>query len=220
MYKNNDSPKHDITPDSFDKFLEIKYNINNEWSTLKYQYRTVNRYEVDGNVPASKIYELHEIGIDAKAKFTGKARKQANMGICELDNTTLFANSQVNQSTDPYFKNFSGDRSKLVLLKEDRLFSNAYKSVGNRANTYVDSESKFFEYAADICSDGKPHTLKILSEKCMCPSCKQVMMQFSKQFPDVDIQVVSGRTDREVTKHGEFWNKRVKYRKKKETDAS
>lgn len=207
QYKKYQKVLDDITPDSFDKFLEIKYNNTKGWGLLKHQYRVVNSYENNaGKMPASKIYELHEIGIDAKAKFTGKARKQANMGVCELDGTILFANSQVNQSTDPYFKNFSGDSSKLVLLKEDRLFSNSYKSVGNRSNTYVDSESKFFEYTADICSDGKPHTLKILSEKCMCASCRAVMEDFKKQFPNVTLEVVSGRADRTKGNKNKPWN--------------
>lgn len=208
QYKKYQKVLDDIAPESFDNFLEIKYNSDaREWGLLKHQYRVVNSYEHNaGKMAASKIYELHEVGIDAKVKFTGKARKQANMGVCELDGSVLISNSQANKTIDPYYKNFKGNKSQLILLKDDRIFEDTYFTVGNRVETHVDSEAKIFEYSADICADGKKHTLKILSEKCMCESCRAVMAEFQKKFPNVTLEVVSGRADRVQHNKNKPWD--------------
>lgn len=197
QYKKYQKVLDDIAPDSFDKFLEIKYNNIDNWGLLKHQYRVVNSYEHNaGKMSASKIYELHEIGINAKANFTGRARKQANMGVCEFDGDIFLSNSQVNYTDTDAYKNYKGDKSKLILQKSPLTFEKTYISVGKRSDTYVDSEAKFFEYASSICADGKKHTLKILSEKCMCSSCRAVMVEFQKKYPNATLEVVSGRADR------------------------
>lgn len=208
QYKKYQKVLDDIAPDSFDKFLEIKYNNTESWGLLKHQYRVINSYEPNsGKMAASKIYELHETGVDAKVKFTGKARKQANIGVCEFDGTILFANSQVNDTVDAGYKNFKGDSSQIVLLKtKEKVFEKTYCPVGSRVDPSVDSEAKIFEYAADICSDGEQHTLKILSEKCMCASCSAVMAEFQKKYPNVTLEVVSGRADRVKGNKNKPWD--------------
>ena len=44
-------------PKTFDKFQDLKYNDVSKWNELKYAYRTVNRYEIEGGVPIEKIIE-------------------------------------------------------------------------------------------------------------------------------------------------------------------
>ena len=41
----------ELAPKTLDEFIEIKYNDIDRWKTLNYQYRTVNRYEINGDVP-------------------------------------------------------------------------------------------------------------------------------------------------------------------------
>lgn len=60
----------------------------------------------------------------------------------------------------------------------------------------MDSEAKLFEYAADIAKDGKEHTINMLSEKCMCDSCLGVMKQFKEKYPNVTVNVVSNKKER------------------------
>ena len=60
----------------------------------------------------------------------------------------------------------------------------------------VDSEYKFFEYASIIADDNKKHSMKILSERNMCKSCRSVMDEFKEKYPLVDVDVVSHREDR------------------------
>ena len=48
-----------------------------------------------------------------------------------------------------------------------------------------------FEYAASVAEDGKEHTLNLLSERCMCESCRGVMQQFKENFPNVKVNIVS-----------------------------
>lgn len=44
----------DVIPESFEDFQKIKYESSDTWKQLKYQYQTVNRYEVNGNVSTEK----------------------------------------------------------------------------------------------------------------------------------------------------------------------
>lgn len=72
----------------------------------------------------------------------------------------------------------------------------------------MDSEAKLFEYAADIAKDGKEHTINMLSEKCMCDSCLGVMKQFKENYPNVTINVVSNKRERNEENKGQPWKKR------------
>lgn len=74
----------------------------------------------------------------------------------------------------------------------------------------MDSEAKLFEYAADIVDDGKKHTIQILSEKCMCESCLGIMEQFKEKYPDVEVNAVSNKKERDVINHGKPWKHRQK----------
>ncbi len=51
---------------TLEEFLNIKYNKEADWENLKYRYRTVNRYEVDGDVSAEKIIELDNAAYKTK----------------------------------------------------------------------------------------------------------------------------------------------------------
>ena len=48
-----------------------------------------------------------------------------------------------------------------------------------------DSEAKLFEYVALIAEDGKEHVINLLSERCMCESCRNVMWQFKEKHRNV-----------------------------------
>ena len=71
------------------------------------------------------------------------------------------------------------------------LFTGTAKRKGNIAVMEFDSEAKLFEYAASAAGDGKEHTLNLLSERCMCESCRGVMQQFKENFPNVKVNAVS-----------------------------
>lgn len=72
----------------------------------------------------------------------------------------------------------------------------------------MDSEAKLFEYAADIAKDGKEHTINMLSEKCMCDSCLGVMKQFKEKYPNVKVNVVSNKKERNEKNKGKPWENR------------
>ncbi|MDO5133681.1 MAG: deaminase domain-containing protein [Eubacteriales bacterium] len=155
-----------------------------------------------------KILQLDDIAFNGKkGLFTGKAKRKANIAVMELDGKTFFANSQATNDTDPAYYNFKGDKSSLVLMKPDgeRRFNTL--EIGH--DRKVDSEAKLFEYLADIAEDGKPYSVNMLSERCMCDSCRGVMNQFQEKYPNVTINVVSGRKDRSERNNNNPW----KYRK-------
>lgn len=176
---------------------------------MKHNYRVVNSYEINaGSMTPQKILQLDDIAFNGKkGLFTGKAKKKANIAVMEMDGTIFFANSQATNHTDPAYYNFKGDKSSLVLMKPDgeRKFNTL--EIGH--DRKVDSEAKLFEYLADIAEDGELHSVNMLSERCMCDSCRGVMEQFQERYPNVTINVVSGRKDRLERNKNNPW----KYRK-------
>lgn len=141
----------------------------------------------------SKIVELHDFAVDCKAKLTGKARKSANIGVMEFDGEVYIASSQINNVDDPAYINYSGDKSKIVL---SQLLPNFHPFQVGKYPGKVDSEYKFFEFASRKAADGKKHSLRILSEKNMCKSCRSVMNEFMEKHSNVELEVVSHREDR------------------------
>ena len=86
--------------------------------------------------------------------------------------------------------------NRLVELKNGRrfIYTDVQKSGGEiRGNTYYDTEAKLFEYFADLYEQKPFRSITMLSERGMCDSCKGVMEQFKKQFPDVTVNVVSNK---------------------------
>lgn len=188
---------------TFEEFMDIKYNRPEEWADLKRRYRVVNSYEMNaGSMTPEQIYDLDRDAFHTKQEFTGKARRQANMAIMELDGEVYYGNSQANGMTDAAYYNFQGDRLRLVLQTKDPLFTTTV--VGSHLRD-IDSEAKLLEYAARIAQDGQPHTINLLSEKCMCESCRGVLQQFEGMFPNVQINVVSNRADRAATNRNRPW---------------
>ena len=74
----------------------------------------------------------------------------------------------------------------------------------------VDSEAKLFEYAAKVAKDGKQHVLNLLSERCMCESCCEVMRQFMKAYPNVTINVVSNSKEKSLKNKNRPWAGRTR----------
>ncbi len=206
-YKNVLGSKN--MPKTLEKFKEMKYNEPKKWNTLKHNYRIVNSYEDNsGKMEVSKILELDQKAFDIKTKqFTGKAKRKGNIAVMELDGDFKIANSQVDSINEQLYKNFSGEKSQVVCLKSERKFTTI--PVGKRKETEVDSEAKLFEYAADIVKDGKKHKINLLSEKSMCDSCLGVMKQFKGKYPNVEVNAVSNKRERNAKNHGKPWRYRT-----------
>lgn len=174
--------------------MELKYNDKTEYGKLKHAYRIVNQYENNsGNMEPMDIVRLHDNAVECKAKFTGKARKNANMGIMELDGKTYIANSKVDSVSDPAYVNYKGDKSRIILKPENSTFHPF--EVGNH-NRNVDSEYKMLEYASSIINDNQEHSLKMLSERTMCTSCESVMKEFCKKHQNVKVEVISHKKEK------------------------
>ena len=200
----------DLVPGSIDAFQEMKYNNISAWNSMKHDYRIVNSYEINaGSMTPQKILQLDDIAFSGKkGLFTGKAKSSANIAVMELDGVTYYANSRATYETDWAYKNFKGNKDSLILMKsdEERKFSTLFIGTHDRR---VDSEAKLFEYAADIADDGEHHTIRLLSERCMCDSCLGVMRQFQNQYSNVKVDAASGRRDRAEKNKNNPW----KYRK-------
>ena len=209
-------------PKNLDEFQKIKYNDNEKWNILKYNYRVVNSYEDNlGSMDKMKIVELDDFAFKIKTHgFTGKAKNKANIAVMEMDGKIKIANSQLDKLNDPAFVNFKYDEvnkilantnmgkittDNLVLKKETPEFKTF--EVGSHSRE-MDSEAKLFEYAADVAKDGKQHTINILSEKCMCDSCLGVMEQFKNKYPNVRVNAVSNRKSRNEINKGKPWKNR------------
>lgn len=183
----------DYMPETFEKFSEIKYNNKEEYSKLKHAYRIANQYEHNsGNMDPMKIVELHDEAVRNKSLLTGNARKQGNIGIMDLDGELYYASSKIGDKSSAWYNNFKGDKTRLVVSPEKETFE--WKTINHPRN--VDSEFKLFEFAAQIVKDGKPHKLELLSEKAMCKSCRGVMEQFKRRYPNVDVTATSHKTEK------------------------
>ena len=68
-------------PKTLEEFKHIKYNEKEKWERLKYEYRTVNRYEIEGNVPINTVLQLDNAAFYTKkqgfdfSSFTGRKKK-------------------------------------------------------------------------------------------------------------------------------------------------
>lgn len=192
----------DEAPQSLEEFQKIKYNDKkSSYGWLKHMYRIANQYEFNsGWMPASKITELHDEAVKQKALFNSAGRNGSNMGVMQFDNNKYFANSRATILTDPVTESFvrkGGNPDILILATQNKRF--ATKLVDHYRG--ADSERKLFEFASKLSDDGKTHDIYLLSEKAMCDSCKYVMEQFKKRHPNVNVNVVSHRSDRsEVNK--------------------
>lgn len=171
-------------------FRQMKYNDPEKWDELQHRYSVVRLYDIDsGEMSPSKIYELDQKAFQTKTElFTGNAKRKGNIAVMEFDGDTKFGNSQISDVNSQGYINFKGDKNALVLEKTTSEFKTSYIGTHDRK---VDSEAKLFEYAASVAKDGKEHTLNLLSERCMCESCRGVMQQFKENYPNVKVNAVS-----------------------------
>lgn len=190
-------------------FRQMKYNEPEKWDELQHRYSVVRLYDVDsGEMSPSKIYELDQKAFQTKTQlFTGTAKRKGNIAVMEFDGVTKFGNSQLDEEGDSAYTNFKGDKTTLVLQIKSPKFKTTV--VGNH-DRFGDSEAKLFEYAASVAGDGKEHTLNLLSERCMCESCRGVMQQFKENFPNVKVNAVSNAKKQAEKNKNKPWSGRTR----------
>lgn len=205
-------------PKTLDAFQKIKYNDTEKWNTLKYQYRTVNRYEVNGNVSADKILELDEVAFYGKKKgfdSSGLNRKQkkeitngGNAASMEFDGKIYFSHSKFGLPGSFEHSLYKGEHSAVTLSK-NRIFN--VKDLGDNIPRQFDTEAKFLEFVASQKNPKDKFTVTILSEKHICESCEGVVEQFKQKFPYSTVNIVSGKKGYNGSKEGlQTWKHRKK----------
>lgn len=202
----------DLAPETFEEYQEIKYNNKEEWDTLKDNFKVINMYKVDfGNVSPAKIIELDKLAFDSKQTrfdytlFTGKNKKKVkslisggNFAIMEFNGRQYFAHSSVNEADEIEYKSITGDKSDFILHKDNRTFETL---VINNIPRHFCTEAKMFEFVNDNINNKYKGELTILSELDMCQSCRGVLKQFNELYPNLKVNIVSG-------KEGVNWRKR------------
>lgn len=191
-------------PKTLEEFRNIKYNDGNKWDELKYQYRTVNRYEADGNVTADKILQLDNVAFYEKKKgfdysaFTGKQKRKiskdissgGNAASMEFDGKVYFSHSRFGLPGSFEHSLYKGEHPAITLSK-DRIFK--VKDLGDGIPRHFDTEAKFLEFVASQKKPEDKFTVTILSEKHICESCQGVVEQFKQMFPNSTVNIVSGK---------------------------
>ncbi|MCH5192159.1 MAG: minor capsid protein [Oscillospiraceae bacterium] len=222
MYERYKSVLRDLSPESLEDFVQIKYNNSAEWEQLKYQYRTLNRYEIDGDVPAKKVIELDNAAYYAKktgfdySAFSGKEKRRiendisnrGNAATMEFDGKIYFSHSRFGESGTLERSIYKGDYSA-VTLSENRIFK--VKDLGDGIPRQYDTETKFLEYVATQKQESDKFSVTILSEKHICESCQGVVQQFKEMFPNATINIVSGKKGYNGSEEGlKTWKRRKK----------
>ena len=191
-------------PKTLEEFRNIKYNDGNKWDELKYQYRTVNRYEVDGKVTADKILQLDNVAFYEKKKgfdyssLTGsrkdKARKAisngGNAASMEFDGKVYFSHSKFGLPGSFELSLYKNEYPA-VALSNTRMFKE--QDLGDGVPRQFDTEAKFLEFVATQKKPDDKFTVTILSEKHICKSCQGIVEQFKQTFPNSTINIVSGK---------------------------
>lgn len=190
-----------LAPKTIEEFKDIMYNKPIEFNKLKEKFYIVKLYKTDfGYISPKKIIELDKLGLDAKRNNQiSSHKKKGNFAILEYNNKVKFASSRISDITDKYYLKYKGDKSKLVLLKENRVFktSELGDMVDGEVNTIprkYDTEAKFFEFLVDEIKKENIIEINMISEKKMCESCRNVAKQFMKKYPNIKVNVVSGKT--------------------------
>ena len=199
-------------PKTFAEFQDLKYNNPDKWEKLKYQYRTINRYEVTGGVSVNKILELDDAAWTTKQNgfdcsgYTGKNRtrvknmaRSGNAAVLDFNGTTYFAHSRAAFTGTAEYDSYVGTYP-LIGLEESRRFS--VLNLGDTIGRENDTEAKFFEFVARQIEPETKTTITILSEKHICASCTYVMQQFQKEYPNVTINVISGKRNYNGSREG------------------
>ncbi|WLF70884.1 minor capsid protein [Clostridium septicum] len=191
----------DMIPKSFDKFRGLKYTDVNKYQQIEDNFKAVNLYKIDfGYVSPQKILELdRQAFAEKRNNQISKYKKQGNFAVLEYNGKTRFASSKIASEEDSHFIKYKGEKEKLVLLKEHREF--VTKEIGeivdgkiNEIPRYYDTEAKFFEFLNDKIKDEDIKEIFMLSEKAMCESCKDVAKQFIRKYPNIKVNVISGKS--------------------------
>lgn len=209
-------------PKTLEDFYNLKYNKKDEWKTLKYQYRTVNRYEVDGKVSTNKILELDNAAYYTKKKgfdfsaYTGNEKKKlknsltnsGNVATMHFDGKTYFSHSKFGVSGSKEHSLYIGEYPT-VTLSQNRIFN--VLDLGDGFPRQYDTEAKFLEFVATQKKPTDKFVVTILSEKHICKSCQFVVEQFKAKFPHATVNIVSGKKGYNGSKDGlHTWKRRKK----------
>lgn len=210
------------SPQTLEEFNKIKYNDTEKWSELKYQYRTVNRYEVVGDVSADKILELDNAAYYTKKKgfdysgFSGKEKRRitndisngGNVATMELDGKVYFSHSKFDVSGSFEHSLYKGEY-QAVTLSDRRIFK--VKDLGDGIPRQYDTEAKLLEFVATQKNPTDKFTVTILSEKHICESCQGVVEQFRNMYPNATVNIVSGKKEYNGSPEGlHTWKRRKK----------
>lgn len=210
------------SPGTLEDFYNLKYNNKNEWETLKYQYRTVNRYEVDGSVSVNEILELDNVAYYTKKKgfdfsaYSGNTKQKlkkdltngGNAAAMHFDGKTYFSHSKFGVVGSLEHSLYIGEHPTVV-LSQNRIFK--VMALGDGVPRQFDTEAKFLEFVATRKKPTEKFTVTILSEKHICKSCQGVVQQFKEKFPNATVNVVSGKRGYNGSKEGlKTWKRRKK----------
>lgn len=213
-------------PDTLKEFQEIKYTDEKQWNDLEYNYRTVNRYKTDyGKVDAETILELDREALTAKDKYMTTRAANGNVASMKIGDDIFVASSRISDDNSDTFKNYKGDKSKLILSpSEKRLHPHTkdhpYEGHEGEYTREFDTEYKFFEYIYDKVLKGelKNQEIYILSQKSMCFSCDSVYNELVSKKEVIDanvkINVVSGKNN-DSWIYRNYTNKSLNNRKNK-----
>ena len=215
-----------FVPDTLEEFQKIKYGNKKQWNDLKYKFRTVNRYKTDyGKVDAETILELDKEALTAKDKYMTTRAANGNVASMKIGDDIFVASSRISDDNSDTFKNYKGDKSKLILSpSEKRLHPHTkdhpYEGHEGEYTREFDTEYKFFEYIYDKVLKGelKDQEIYILSQKSMCFSCDSVYNELVSKKEVIDanvkINVVSGKNN-DSWIYRNYTNKSLNSRKNK-----
>ncbi|MFR3499608.1 MAG: phage minor capsid protein, partial [Paraclostridium bifermentans] len=201
-----------LAPKTLEEFKDIMYNKPIEFNSLKEKLKLVRSYKIDyGYISPEKIYELDQIAFKAKKtsfdfnSFSGKAKKKikqlstgGNFAIMEFNEDIYFAHSSINQIDSSAFDSITNGKSKFILHKDNREFNTL---IIDDIERHYCTEAKMFEYLNNNIDKKYNKEITILSELDMCKSCRGVLKQFKNKYPDVKVNIISG-------KEGFNWRKR------------
>ncbi len=197
LYEEYKGVLRELSPESLEEFINIKYNNSAEWEQLESQYKTLNMYKIDsGDLSAQEILDLDaKIISEKRNNFSSKLRRTGNIAGAYIDHdkdNIILAHSRIDSAKN--MSEYKGERT-LVGLTDDRQFKyiDVAKANGEiRDKTYHDTEAKLFEWLAKQYEKTPFNEITMLSERGMCDSCLGVMKQFEEQY-GVRVNAVSNK---------------------------
>lgn len=103
------------------------------------------------------------------------------------------ANSAVNDTASPFAK-IGGQRTRYTLIPEEPSFkhfhTNRNREINNGTPRGNDTEYKLLERVSeDITDDVEEGLIKMYTYYEPCLSCDYVIIQFTKRYPNIDIEI-------------------------------